>query len=106
MQDPVLWCVFSNARLRRPEPLFSLTNAVAAAVQLVPIVSGRICWGVIILPFAVFRLAESTADKIRVKLAGQSEDPAALAEARAIAGRIQWIGGAWIAGWAGVLPSQ
>lgn len=33
-------------------------------------------------------------------------DPAGLAEARAIAGRIQWIGGAWVAAWAGVLPSQ
>ena len=118
LQDPVLWSVATPFAmwcaavrfLERPgaqtRSALLLTNTVAAAALLVPIVGGRIHWGIIILPFAVFRIAASTADKIRVNFAGQSEDPAALAEARAIAGRIQWIGGAWVAGWAGVLPSQ
>lgn len=118
LQDPVLWCVATPFAmwcaavrlLERPgtqtRSLFLLINTVAAAVLLVPVIGGRIHWGMIILPFAVFRIASNNADKIRVNFAGQPEDLAGLAEARAIAGRIQWIGGAWVAAWAGVLPSQ
>ncbi len=116
--DPVLWCLAtpfamwcaSVRLLGRPgpqtRPAFLLTNTVAAAALLVPIVGGQIHWGIVILPFAVFRIASSTADKLRVNFSGAAKDATTLAEARAIAGRIQWIGGAWVAGWAGVLPSQ
>lgn len=118
LQDPVLWCLATPFAmwccavrlLDRPgaqtRTAFLLTNTLATAALLVPIVGGRIHWGIIILPFAVFRIASSTADKIRLSVFGTVEAAAALAEARATAGRIQWIGGAWVAGWAGVLPSQ
>jgi hypothetical protein len=66
----------------------------------VPVIQGQVHWGIVVLPFAVFRIGASTADKIRLG----KEYATSLAEAREVTRRVQWVGGAWVAGWAGVTP--
>jgi len=112
LRDPVLWCIAipfamwcAAARMLetpglQTRSLFLLANTAAVAALLVPVIGGRIHWGIVILPFAVFRIAAGAGEKIR----RGADDAAGLEEARAIAVRARWIGGAWIAGWAGVLP--
>lgn len=112
LHDPVLWCIAipfamwcAAARLleapgSQTRSLYLLANTAAVAALLVPVIGGRIHWGIVILPFAVFRIAAGAGEKIRRGAA----DAAELGEARAIAVRARWIGGVWIAGWAGVMP--
>ncbi|MGA1376351.1 MAG: hypothetical protein ACO32H_07220 [Steroidobacteraceae bacterium] len=70
--------------------LFRIANTLVLLALGVPVVTGELHWGIVILPFALFRIAVNAASKI--------------SEARAVIQRIQWFGGAWVAGWAGVLP--
>lgn len=53
-----------------------------------------------ILPFAVFRVAAETADKIRP---GDTFERSR-AEAADVAQKMLWVGGTWLAGWAGIPP--
>lgn len=117
LYDPVLWCIATpfamwclcHRLLERPSAqarmVFLLANTAAVAVLVIPVIGGRIHWGIVVLPFAVFRVATNAADKIRVDEELLSDRFASdMKEAREIATRIQWIGGAWVAGWAGVMP--
>jgi len=70
--------------------LYRMANTLALVSLGVPVVAGEVHWGIVVLPFALFRIAMNAASKID--------------EARAVTQRIQWFGGAWVAGWAGVLP--
>jgi hypothetical protein len=70
--------------------VFRIANTLVLLALGVPVVTGVLHWGIVILPFALFRIAVNTAPKI--------------SEARAVIQRTQWFGGAWVAGWAGVLP--
>lgn len=70
--------------------LYRAANTLALVALGVPVVAGEVHWGVVVLPFALFRIAIDAASKIE--------------GARAVTQRIQWFGGAWVAGWAGVLP--
>jgi hypothetical protein len=70
--------------------LYRAANTLALVALGVPVVAGEVHWGVVVLPFALFRIAMDAASKIE--------------GARAVTQRIQWFGGAWVAGWAGVLP--
>jgi hypothetical protein len=70
--------------------LYRVANTLALVSLGVPVVAGEVHWGIVVLPFALFRIAMNAASKID--------------EARAVTQRIQWFGGAWVAGWAGVLP--
>ena len=70
--------------------VFRIANTLVLLALGVPVVTGVLHWGIVILPFALFRIAVNAAPKI--------------SEARAVIQRTQWFGGAWVAGWAGVLP--
>lgn len=70
--------------------LFRIANTLVLLALGVPVVTGELHCGIVILPFALFRIAVNAAPK--------------LSEARAVAQRIQWFGGAWVAGWSGVMP--
>lgn len=74
----------------RSATIYRLANTLVLLSLGVPVVAGAVHWGIVVLPFALFRIAMNAASKID--------------EARAITQRIQWIGGAWVAGWAGVIP--
>lgn len=69
---------------------FRIANTLVLLALGIPVVTGELHWGIVILPFALFRLAMNAAPK--------------MSEARAVIQRTQWFGGAWVAGWAGVLP--
>lgn len=70
--------------------LYRAANTLALVSLGVPVVAGEVHWGIVVLPFALFRIAMNALSKID--------------GARAVTQRIQWFGGAWVAGWAGVLP--
>ena len=70
--------------------LYRVSNTLALVALGVPVVAGEVHWGIVVLPFALFRIAMNAASKIH--------------GARAVTRRIQWIGGVWVAGWASVLP--
>lgn len=81
---------------RQPEKsgatAYRVSGIIAVLALVLPVATGQAHWGIIILPFALMRIALTSADKLGTD------------EARAIARRIQTFGGLWIAGWAGVLP--
>ena len=70
--------------------LYRVSNTLALVALGVPVVAGEVHWGIVVLPFALFRIAMNAASKIH--------------GARAVTQRIQWIGGVWVGGWASVLP--
>ncbi len=70
--------------------IYRAANTLALVALAVPVVAGEVHWGIVVLPFALFRIAMNAASH--------------LAGARAVTRRIQWFGGAWVAGWAGMLP--
>ncbi|MEY2624327.1 MAG: hypothetical protein RL412_102 [Pseudomonadota bacterium] len=70
--------------------LYRVANTLALVALGVPVVAGEVHWGIVVLPFALFRIAMNAASKSH--------------GARAVTQRIQWIGGVWVAGWASVLP--
>ncbi|MBU6378451.1 MAG: hypothetical protein KJS95_07940 [Gammaproteobacteria bacterium] len=112
LRDPMLWCLavpfamwcgalrLVEAPGAEARSMFRLANTLPLIALAVPAVGGEVHWGIVILPFAVFRVASSTADMIRPG----KEYAVSLAEAQDVARRIQWVGGAWVAGWAGVTP--
>lgn len=112
LSDPALWCIalpfavyaanpalVSSARIGSPM-LFAMLNTLALAALALPVVTGRIHWAIAILPFAAFRVAATTAEKLRPG----DEFAEGRREASEIARKILWISGAWIAGWAGITP--
>jgi len=80
--------------------LFGLLNALALAALAPAVIGGHIHWAIAILPFAVFRVAAETADKIRP---GDTFERSR-AEAADVAQKMLWVGGTWLAGWAGIPP--
>ena len=111
-QQPLVWCIalpfaiyaanpalVAGARSGSPT-LFGMLNALALAALAPPVVTGRIHWAIAILPFAAFRVASATADKLRPG----EEYASSRQEAGEVARKILWVSGAWIAGWAGVTP--
>jgi len=112
LRDPLVWCLaipfamwsgavrLVEAPRAESRTLFRVANTLPLIALAAPVISGEIHWGIVILPFAVFRVAASTADMIRPGKAYADS----LAEARDVARRIQWVGSAWVAAWAGVSP--
>jgi hypothetical protein len=112
LSDPVLWCLAipfamwcgSVRVVASPRPdsrnVYRIANTLPMVALAIPVIQGEVHWGIVVLPFAVFRIASSTADKVRPGKA----HAVGLAEAHEITRRTQWIGGAWVAAWAGVGP--
>jgi hypothetical protein len=112
LRDPVLWCLAipfamwcGSVRLvasprADSRNLYRIAGTLPMIALAVPVIQGQVHWGIVVLPFAVFRIGASTADKIRLG----KEYATSLAEAREVTRRVQWVGGAWVAGWAGVTP--
>lgn len=104
LQDPSLGCLlvpFAMYALgvraaHRPvgagATIYRMSGGVAVLALVLPVVTGQVHWGIVILPFALMRIVFMSADRLGTD------------EARAIARRTQLFGGLWIAGWAGVLP--
>ena len=112
LQDPVLWCLaipfamwcgsVRIVALPRADSsnLYRVASTLPMIALAVPVIQGQLHWGIVVLPFAIFRIGASTADKVRPG----KEYAASLAEARELTRRAQWVGGAWVAGWAGIAP--
>jgi hypothetical protein len=112
LRDPALWCLavpfamwcgavrLLNAPGSQTRTLYRLINTLPLLTLAVPVIVGELHWGIVILPFAVFRIAAKAADQ----LLPVDIEPAVLSDLCAMSRRTQWIGGAWVAAWAGVLP--
>lgn len=112
LRDPFLWCIALPFAVYAANPglvataragsaiLFALLNSLALAALAWPVIMGRIHWAIAVLPFAAFRVAATTADKIRP---GETF-AVSRREAAEIAQKILWISGTWVAAWAGITP--
>jgi len=112
LRDPIAWSIavpfgvyaanpgLVAAARAQSSALFAMLNTMALVALALPVVTGRIHWAIAILPFAAFRVAATTADKLRPG----DEYVVSREEAGAVAKKILWLSGAWIAGWAGITP--
>jgi hypothetical protein len=112
LRDPIAWSIAVPFAVYAANPglvaaaraqssaLFAMLNTLALVALALPVLTGRIHWAIAILPFAAFRVAATTADKLRPG----DEFMVSREEADAVAKKILWLSGAWIAGWAGITP--
>jgi len=112
LRDPIAWSIAVPFAVYAANPglvvaaraqssvLFAMLNTLALVALALPVLTGRIHWAIAILPFAAFRVAATTADKLRPG----NEFIVSREEAGAVAKKILWLSGAWIAGWAGITP--
>lgn len=112
LADPLLWSVAfaygayaANVALAIRPPVhapmvFRVLNTMVLVVLVVPVVAGQVHWAIVILPFAVFRIAMTRADELARSDVIDREPVLDLSR------KIYWISGGWIAAWISVLPSS